>query len=93
MKYAPESCTNCEKAGRGKGNYELNGVRFACDCHSVITYHLKDFPVYAATRDLLKACKKLVEVAPKLWGDDTEKYPKIMDRFEQAIAKAEVLDK
>ena len=38
---------------------------------------------------LLEACKILVENAPKLWGDDTEQWPKLMDKIEQAITKAE----
>ena len=43
----------------------------------------------AAAPDLLRACKKLVEIAPKLWGDDPDEYPVIMNRFEAAIALAE----
>ncbi len=42
-----------------------------------------------AAPDLLEACKKLIEIAPKLWGVDIEKWPKIMDRIEKAIMKAE----
>ena len=37
---------------------------------------------------LLEACKKMVECAPKLWGEP-ENWPKVMDRIESAIAQAE----
>ena len=41
-----------------------------------------------AAPDLLAACEALVEMAPKLWGDDPGEHPRIMDRIEAAIAKA-----
>ena len=47
--------------------------------------HLEEATVSA---DLLEACKKLIEIAPKLWGDDMGDWPMIINRFEQAIEKA-----
>jgi len=43
----------------------------------------------AAAPDLLEACEVLLKAAPELWGDDIEKWPRLMDRVEAAIAKAE----
>ncbi len=82
MKYTPEECSCCIKNGRGKGNYELNGVRFACDCHNVITYHINHFPVYASAPALLEALKR---IANNEYGRGYG--PKQI--AEQAIAKAE----
>ena len=39
--------------------------------------------------DLLDACKKVIECAPKVWGEDTDDWPKFTLRLERAIAKAE----
>ena len=39
--------------------------------------------------ELLEASKNLVDIASKIWGDNPGNWPRIMDRFEQAIAKAE----
>ena len=43
----------------------------------------------AAAPDLLEVCEVLLKAAPELWGDDIEKWPRLMDRVEAAIAKAE----
>jgi len=43
----------------------------------------------AAAPDLLEACGVLLKAAPELWGEDVEKWPRLMDRVEAAIAKAE----
>jgi len=43
----------------------------------------------AAAPDLLEACKVLLKGAPELWEKDVEKWPRLMDRVESAITKAE----
>lgn len=42
----------------------------------------------AAAPELLEACQKLIEIAPRLWGIDIAKWPRIMDRIEKAVMKA-----
>ena len=60
---------------------ELNGVRFACDCHSTITYHIDHFLVYASAPDLLELLKDI------LTWDGILPHSKV--RIKQAIAEAE----
>ncbi len=43
----------------------------------------------SADPDILEACKKIIQIAPELWGNDAEKWPKIFNRIEKAINKAE----
>ena len=43
----------------------------------------------AAAPEMYEALTKLVELAPKFWGDNPEDWPRYMDRVEQVVAKAE----
>jgi len=52
MKHTPGKHDRCG------GEYELNGVRFTCDCHNVITYHVDEFPIYTHAPELLEACRQ-----------------------------------
>lgn len=63
-------------------------IEFPAESIAALNEHYKADPLIAAAPDLLEACKKLVELAPKLWGLDKDEWPRVMDRIEAAVAKA-----
>jgi len=91
--HTPGECDMCQEVGR-PSQFEINGVRFACDNQHSFEAHIDDFPVYAAAPELLAACKDAIGFCVAFRQDvpDWPRFPEVGRLFAimtAVIAKVE----
>lgn len=76
--------------GKATGSSDQGLIYSEYDGRNVaVVYDVRDMGLIAAAPELLEVCKRLIKYAPTFWGEDPQHWPKLMDRVETAVAKAE----